>query len=72
MTANQKHKSAVACPKVVQDTHGRRGFEIAITLMDGECEAICSELAALGITLNTVSREEHMPEAERRHRTIKE
>ena len=41
-------------------------------LMDGQFEAITGDLAELGITLNTVARGEHVPEAERYIRTIKE
>jgi hypothetical protein len=40
--------------------------------MDGEFEPLRGELSTLGITLNTVSRGEHVPEAERRIRTLKE
>jgi len=41
-------------------------------LMDGEFEPLRGVLAEMGITMNTTSREEHVPVAERRIRTLKE
>jgi hypothetical protein len=40
--------------------------------MDGQFEPICMGLSELGIQLNTVSRDEHVPEVERYIRTLKE
>jgi hypothetical protein len=40
--------------------------------MDGQFKGITGDLADIGITLNTVFRGEHVPEAERYFRTIKE
>ena len=50
----------------------KRGFKIDIMLMDGEFEPLRGDLAALQITLNSVSRKDHVPAAERRIRTLKE
>jgi hypothetical protein len=40
--------------------------------MDGEFEYLRPKLAEMSVTLNTTSRDEHVPEAERRIRVIKE
>ena len=39
--------------------------------MDGEFEPICVSVLGLGITINNLSRNEHITEAERNVRTIK-
>jgi hypothetical protein len=41
-------------------------------LMDGQFESLRADLADLRINLNTVSADEHVPEIERRIRTVKE
>ena len=48
------------------------GFQITPDSMYGELKPICSVLLGLGITLKTVSRDEHVPEAERNVRTDKD
>ena len=40
--------------------------------MDGQFEPMRTLLAGVGVTLNTVSRGEHVPEIERYIRTLKE
>jgi hypothetical protein len=40
--------------------------------MDGEFKATHGDVAVLGITINTVSRGEHVPDIERYIRTVKE
>ena len=50
----------------------QRGFKLSIMLMDGEFEPLCGHLADVHISLNTVSREEHVPEIERCIRTVKD
>ena len=40
--------------------------------MDGQFEPLRGNLAELGITLNTASNDEHVPEIERQIRTVKE
>lgn len=69
---NQKVVTAVACIEHVRDICARRGFRIAVIELDGEFEPIRAELASPGIALNIVSRGEHVPEAKRQIRTIKE
>ena len=40
--------------------------------MDGQFEPLCGDLAEMGIQLNTVSNNEHIPEIEHQIRTLKE
>jgi hypothetical protein len=49
-----------------------RGFILKIVEVDGQFEPLRGDLAEMGITLNKCSREEHVPVAERRIRTLKE
>ena len=58
--------------KKIQQVYQCRGFEIVHLLMDRQFEPICGDLASLGITLNTVANDEHVPEVERYIRTLKE
>ena len=48
-----------------------RGFNITQSNTDGEFEPISAGLLGIGITLNTLSREKNIPEAERNVRTVK-
>ena len=72
LLANQKMVTVLAAVKNIHKLCSQRGFKINVMLMDGEFESIRGELSALGITLNTVSRDEHVSDAERRIRTLKE
>jgi len=72
LLANQKMVTVLAAVKNIHKLYSQRGFKIDIMLMDAEFESIRGELSALGITLNTVSRDEHVSDAERRIRTLKE
>jgi predicted fused transcriptional regulator/phosphomethylpyrimidine kinase len=56
----------------LQNVYAKGGFWIVTILMDGEFESLCPELINLGMSLNTASRDEHVPEIERRIRTVKE
>jgi hypothetical protein len=70
-----KDQKMVTVLGTIRHFHGlyaKRGFRVETLLMDGEFEPLRGELSILGITLNTVSRGEHVPEAERRIRTLKE
>lgn len=69
---NQKANTIMACIRVINKLYQARGFRISIMKMDGEFEPLRGELSFIGITLNTVSRDEHVPEIERRIRTLKE
>jgi hypothetical protein len=56
----------------VHNVYVKRGFLLEILEADGQFEPLRGELADLGITLNKCSREEHVPVAERRIRTLKD
>ena len=50
----------------------QRGFRPIYTLMDGQFEPLHGDLAEMGIQLNTVSNDEHVPEIECQIQTLKE
>jgi Zinc knuckle len=56
----------------IKQTYAKRGFRVVTILIYGEFESERAALADLGIALNTASQDEHVPEIERRIRTIKE
>jgi hypothetical protein len=56
----------------VNNIYMKRGFSLEIAEVDGQFEPLRGQMAAIGVTLNKCSREEHVPVAERRIRTIKE
>jgi len=49
-----------------------RGFHVTTILADRGFECIRNSLAEMGISLNTASRNKHVPEVERYIRTVKE
>jgi hypothetical protein len=69
---NQKDKTILISIKQVKSIYAKRGFKITHMLMDGQFESLRADIADLQITLNTVSNDEHVPEIERRIRTVKE
>ena len=56
----------------VTQLYNKRGFKIVRTLLDGKFEPLRGELSTMGIDVNIVSAEEHIPEIERYTRTVKE
>ena len=64
---NQTGKTIFAAIKKVKSVYMKRGFR-----MDGRFESLRGDLAAMGIALNTVSNDEHVPKIERYIRTTKE
>jgi Reverse transcriptase (RNA-dependent DNA polymerase)/Zinc knuckle len=56
----------------VKQLYSKRGFNLHTIVMDGEFECLRAPLSDMGITLNVTSRDEHVPEAERYIRVIKE
>jgi hypothetical protein len=61
--------------KHIKDVHNiyiKRGFLLEIVEVDEQFEPLRSALSEMGVTLNIFSREEHVPVAERRIRTLKE
>jgi hypothetical protein len=72
MVKSQKATTLLAAVRQVKSAYNKRGFNITHMLVDGEFETLRGDVAALGITLNVVSRDEHVPEIERFIRTVKE
>ena len=56
----------------VKQVYNKRGFKVETLLADGQFEPTRGKVADMGITLNTASPEEHVPEVESHIRTIKE
>ena len=69
---NQKQATMCKALKRVCDQRRGRGFRVNVTLMDGQFECLRGDLASVGINLNSIAREEHMPVVERHICTIKE
>ena len=65
-------------PKMLQSIHkytplyNRSSFKITRMLLDKQFESLRAALAELGIKVNNCKADEHVPEAERAIRTIKE
>ena len=72
--ANQKTDTIYKAIKHVHQTYTKRGFKMKFLLMDGQFDkdGLAGEVAELGITMNCVAAEEHVPEIERGIRTIKD
>jgi hypothetical protein len=58
--------------KRINSLYKKRGFTATTLLMHGQFEPMRGDLADMGITLNTSSRNEHVPGIERHIRTLKE
>jgi hypothetical protein len=56
----------------VRNIYTKRGLLLEIVEVDGKFEPLRSALSEMGVTLNRCSREEHVPVAERRIRTLKQ
>ena len=56
----------------VTQVYKRAGFRVTLSLMDGELEPLCGDLADAIVTLNTTGRDKHVGDIERFIRTIKE
>ena len=69
---NAKADTLLEQIKTVRNTYIKRGFLLDFVEVDGQFEPLRGALAGMGITLNKCSREEHVPVAERRIRTLKE
>jgi hypothetical protein len=69
---NAKANTIMENITVVRNVYIKRGFLLEILEADGQFEPLRGELAAIGVTLNKCSRQEHVPVAERRIRTLKE
>ena len=60
------------CMRELKALYQQRGFNITVAIMDLQFEPLRIPLAEIGIMLNTVAEDEHVPEQERWNRTIKE
>ena len=69
---NRKSETIVAGLKHVKQLYAKRGFKLVGCHADNEFEPMRGDLAALGMELNVVSADEHVPEIERYIRTVKE
>ena len=65
-------KSLFDAIKKIYDKYLSRGFHIKIILADKQFESLREKLLTLGITLNCVAENEHVPEIERHQRHLKE
>ena len=55
----------------IKQVYNKRRFKVETLLADGQFEPTRGKVADMGISLNTASLEEHVPEVERHIRTIK-
>jgi len=72
LLANQKMPTVLKVLLHVCNMYQGRGFRVTAVMMDGKFESLRGELGAHGVLMNTASREEHVPDAKRRIRTLKE
>jgi Reverse transcriptase (RNA-dependent DNA polymerase)/Zinc knuckle len=72
MVTGKSAKIVLKAVLQIKQIYAKRGFNLQTIVMDGEFECLRAQLAAMSITLNVTSRDEHVPEAERRIRVIKE
>jgi hypothetical protein len=69
---NRQVATILTSIKRIASLYKKRGFTLTTLLMDGEFEPLRGDLADMGITLNTASRDEQVPEIERHICTLKE
>jgi hypothetical protein len=69
---SRHHKVVLAALKNVKRLYAQRGFRVRYGHVDNEFEPMRGDLLDIGIQLNVVSNDEHVPEIERYIRTIKE
>ena len=72
MITDQKVTTLLSSIKQVQKHYAQRGFRVVTILLDGQFEPLRGDLSDLNIALQTCARDDHIPEAERHIRTIKE
>jgi Zinc knuckle len=72
MIQNQKNETILKAIRNVLNIYEGRGFKVSHFLMDGQFNSLRNEILSLGIDLNAVARQEHVPEVERYIRTLKE
>ena len=67
-----QNKNIITAFKSVISLYHRQGFHVQIILADNQFETLRGDLAELGVHINVVSRNKHVPDIERYQRTIKE
>jgi hypothetical protein len=72
MIANQRMDTIQKSITAVVNVYKQRDFNITHILLDGEFEPLRGNLAAMGIQMNLATHDEHVPEAERFIRTLKD
>ena len=72
LLTNRQEATIGKCITNVMQLYGSRGFIVNMTHADGEFEVLRGRLADEGSALNVCSNDEHIPEAERFIRTVKE
>jgi hypothetical protein len=72
MIWNQKNETIIKAIRNVVNIYQGRGFKVSHFLMDSQFNSLRAEISVLGINLNTVARQEHVPEVERYIRTLRE
>ena len=72
MIGDARTETLVSSIQQIIKTYSKRGFTISNINMDIQFEPSRTELEAMGLNTNFVSRDEHVPEIERFIRTVKE
>jgi hypothetical protein len=72
MITSETVKTLLTANKQVKRAYAQRGFALRTMLLDGQFEPLRADLAGIGIGVNGVARDEHVPEIERYIRTTKE
>lgn len=69
---DRRDATLLASLQKIKMVYARRGFLVSNVSADNEFHSLEVRLSDLGIALNVVSRDEHVPEVERHIRTLKE
>ena len=72
MVLNMENKTLLDVFKKIKKIYRIRGFVLKFVLADNQFASLSEDLASLGIQLNCVAENEHVPEIERYIRTTKE
>jgi hypothetical protein len=72
MIRNQKNETMIKAIQNVINICQGRGFKVSHFLMDGQFNSLRDEISVLGINLNTVAHQEHVPKVKRYIIALKE
>lgn len=70
--SNRRKQTLLTGINSIKETYARRGLLANTFITDNEFAELATPLSGLGIRLNVVSRDEHVPEVERHICTLKE